>query len=162
MWRRMTSADLAGAGKVADVVHADAFPEDAAVFAERLKLYPQGCWILEKDAAIVGYILSHPWHDTPPALNTLLKALPEKPTTYYIHDLALLPSARGSGAGAVIARQTLEQARQAGFTQASLVSVHGSAPFWQRFGFQRIDDAKLRSKLESYHDADAALMRVRL
>ena len=41
-----------------------------------------------------------------PALNTVLPALPDWPDNYYIHDIALLDAARGSGAASKIV-QTL-------------------------------------------------------
>lgn len=41
----MTAADLGAVQAIADRVHV-AYPEDAAVFAERLRLFPDGCWVL--------------------------------------------------------------------------------------------------------------------
>ncbi|NEW95116.1 GNAT family N-acetyltransferase, partial [Rhodopseudomonas sp. BR0M22] len=43
-WRGMTPADLPAVDAIAAVVHA-AYPEDAAVFAERLALHPDGCLV---------------------------------------------------------------------------------------------------------------------
>lgn len=146
----MTPRDLSAATGIANRVHVD-FPEDAAVFAERLKLYPPGCWVLGQDDDIVGYLVSHPWQfGEPPALNSQLGELPADASTYYIHDLTLLPAARGSGAAASIVKQILTHAKQLGFANASLVAVSGSAPFWQSHGFRVVDDAGMRRKLESY------------
>ena len=55
--------------------------------------------------------------------------------TYYLHDLALLPKARGLGAAGDIVGIALAQATVAGFRTASLVAVNNSQPFWQRQGF---------------------------
>jgi hypothetical protein len=38
-----------------------------------------------------------------------------------------------------------------------LVAVSGSAPFWQRFGFHRVDVPEIAVQLASY-DADTCLM----
>lgn len=156
-WRPMSSRDLAAATGIANLVHVD-FPEDAAVFAERLRLYPDGCWVLgpnKQGGEIAGYLVSHPWRlGEPPALNSQLGELPSAPSTYYLHDLTLLPASRGGGAASVIVRQILTHAMERGFATASLVAVSGSAPFWQSHGFRIIGDgAEMRRKLASYGDA---------
>ncbi len=159
MWRPMTETDLPRVGTIAAVVH-PGFPEDDAVFAERLRLYPQGCHVfvqdgLAQDGLLTGYVLSHPWAGAPPALNSLLQRLPQKPDTYYIHDLALMPAARGSGAGRRIVTQLIEHAQAAGLPRLALVAVNNSAAFWQQHGFMpRPGDA---AKLASY-GADARFM----
>lgn len=157
VWRPMTPADLAAATGIADRVHVD-YPEDAAVFAERLRLYPAGCWVFGargQGGDISGYLVSHPWRlGEPPALNSRLGELPAEPSTYYLHDLTLLPNARGGGAASRIVTQILGHATQQGFATASLVAVSGSAPFWQSHGFRIAEqDDDLRRKLASYGDA---------
>ena len=88
-WRAMAAADLPGVNALAARIH-PSFPEDEAVFAERLRLYPDGCRVFERGSGIEAYVISHPsLHAEPPALNSLLGALPETPSTFYIHDLAL-------------------------------------------------------------------------
>ena len=60
-WRRMAPADLPAVMEIAAVVHPD-YPEDEAVFAERLRLAPSGCHVLADLAgALLGYLVSHPW-----------------------------------------------------------------------------------------------------
>lgn len=161
MWRAMTDADLPRVIEIASAVH-PSFPEDAAVFAERLALYPAGCRVLERDGAVEGYVVSHPWHDgAPPALDTLLGALPDKPSTYYIHDLAMMPGARGKGDAATIVAALTAHARQHHFATVTLVAVNHSAPFWGKHGFDAVDDPALAAKIASY-GADACIMRARL
>jgi GNAT superfamily N-acetyltransferase len=162
-WRPMREGDLAAVPAVAAVVHPD-FPEDVSVFAERLRLSPDGCFALEAATAaggLAGYMVSHPWHaGSPPALDTLLVALPEPPGTWYLHDLALLPAARGSGAGAAIVAALADQARRQGFSTLSLVAVGGSSGFWQRQGFSAADDPALSQKLASYGATARFMVRV--
>lgn len=162
LWRPMTEADLPGVLAVADRVH-PAFPEDADVFVERLRLYPPGCLVFAADDRIIAYVISHPWRaNDPPALNSRLGELPDRPQTYYIHDIALLPELRGTGAAALAVAILLARARKEGLPTVSLVAVNGSNGFWQRHGFRnaasgKIVDAALARKLRSY-DASAAFM----
>ena len=156
-WRAMTTLDLPVVETIAASVH-PAFPEDIAVFAERQRLYPDGTRLLELGGTPSGYILSHPWRfGALPALNSLLGVIPADADTYYLHDLALLPAARGTGAAAMIVGDMLRHARGAGFASASLVAVNGSLPFWYKHGFREVPAPELVQKLASY-EAAARLM----
>jgi len=154
----MQTADLAAVNSLADLVHVS-YPEDAAVFAERLRLYPAGCFVLVgKAGAAVGYAITHPWHfKKPPALNSMLGALPEPATSYYIHDIAILPAGRGSGAASRLVAAIIAHARETGAANISLIAVNGSIPFWARQGFEVDADSALDAKLKSYDD-DARFM----
>jgi ribosomal protein S18 acetylase RimI-like enzyme len=134
-WRPLAEADLPALARIAARVHPD-FPEDDAVFAERLALAPDWCFALSNGKSLYGYVLGHPWHGPPPKLNTLLGALPDRATLGYIHDLALLPEARGGGHGRLVLNRLISQAKSRGLGAMALVAVSGSAPFWQRQGFQ--------------------------
>ncbi|MGO4715501.1 GNAT family N-acetyltransferase [Bradyrhizobium sp. 2TAF24] len=161
LWRPMAAADLPAVAAIAARVHPD-YPENDAVFAERLRLYPAGCLVLAAGPELVAYVVSHPWHHLqPPALNSLLGALPAMSSTYYIHDVALLPQARGSGAGAAVVARLVAQARAEGLANLSLVAVNGSQVFWHRQGFAEVEMPALRQKLASY-DAAARLMERRI
>lgn len=152
-WRAMTTLDLPLVETIAAKVHPD-FPEDAAIFAERQRLYPDGTRLLELDGVPAGYILSHPWRfKNLPALNALLGAIPADADTFYVHDLALLNAARGTGAAAMIVGETLRHARAAGFANVSLVAVNGSLPFWHKHGFRAVKAPELEEKLQSYEAA---------
>lgn len=156
-WRRMMAADLEAVRAIADRVH-EAYPEDTAVFVERLTLYPDGCYVLDAAGDVVGYLIGHPWHDrNPPKLNARLGAIPERPTTYYIHDVAILPDHRKARKAWEIVTASIARAQAAGFASVSLVAVSGSAPFWKRFDFQRVDAPDVAAELASY-DGDACLM----
>jgi len=147
----MAVADLPAVKQLADVIHPD-FPESDAVFANRLTLYPDGCDVLDGDDGPKGYVLSHPWHDrAPPSLDTLLTPV-TAPTTYYIHDLALLPETRGSGAGTAIVGLLAERAYANSFPNMTLVAVNNSVHFWRRQGFTVTQDPALGAKLASYGD----------
>ena len=159
-WRPMRPADLAAVLALADRVHPD-LPEDPAIFAERLALCPEGCLVLDTgkpDAAgdIAGYTLAHPIrHLDPPPLNTLLGAIPPAADAFYIHDVAVAPQMRGQGlAGPAVAALLAPASR---FPRACLVSVYGTVPFWERFGFVDASDTLPPGKLAGY-GADARFM----
>src|SRR6478609_3385463 len=138
-WRAMVDADLAAVKRLADVIH-PAFPESDAVFANRLALHPAGCEVLDGPEGLKGYVLSHPWLDrSPPPLDAVLTPV-AAPSTYYIHDLALLPETRGSGAGSAIVNLLTARARENYLPNMTLVAVNNSVHFWQRQGFTVTDD----------------------
>jgi ribosomal protein S18 acetylase RimI-like enzyme len=158
-WRNMSAADLPAIMAAAAEVHPD-YPEGEAVFAERLALHPAGCLVLAGGKGIGGYVLSHPWRfGQVPALDSLLGALPEDADIYYIHDLALLPVARGSGAASACVHRLAAHARASGFARMALVAVGNSAGFWRRQGFREAHDEALARKLASYDDAARYLVR---
>ena len=157
VWRQMTQSDLPAVSSIASEVH-PAYPEEGTIFAERLRLYPSGCFVLALQGEIVAYVVSHPWRaSNPPSLNTLLVAIPSSPGTYYLHDIALLPGVRGLGYGEAILRRLITEAKDAGLTTMSLVAVNHSAPFWTRYGFAAMHDPAASEVLQSY-GADAAFM----
>jgi ribosomal protein S18 acetylase RimI-like enzyme len=161
-WRAMSAADLAHVQSIADLVHA-AHPERPAVFAERLRLHPAGCFVLgdasgAASGAPCGYALSHPWDGPPPALDTLLGALPATPSTFYIHDIALLPAARGRRAATDIVARLAEHARRQRLPSLSLIAVGGTAPVWARLGFCPDPDGDA-AKLASYGAGAVQMVR---
>ncbi len=158
-WRAMTAADLPAVKIVADAVHPD-FPEDEAVFADRLALHPAGCFVLRSDDALLGYMISHPWHfKQPPKLNAILGEPAVPATTYYIHDLALLPAARNSGAAAAMVETLAAHAAQLRLPNMTLVAVNNSVHFWQRQGFGVAVDPALERQLRSYDEQACFMIR---
>jgi GNAT superfamily N-acetyltransferase len=160
-WRQMVAADLRRVEEIGEAVHA-AYPEDPEVFAERLALFPVGCHVLERAGGLAGYVISHPWRSgAPPALNARLGGLPEPAGCYYIHDLALLPPARGRGVARRVVRALGVMAFSLGLPEVALVAVGGSEGFWRAQGFVAQDLPELADKLASY-DEGARYMRRRL
>lgn len=137
-WRPLAPPDLAAVERIGHAVH-PAYPEDAGVAAERLRLFAPGCFLLADGALALGYALAHPWQlGHAPRLNTLLEALPDHPGSLHIHDVALLPAARGHGHGAAIIAQLAEAARQGGLATLALVAIAGTEPSWRRLGFTQL------------------------
>lgn len=154
----MRTDDLAHVVALAERVHPD-LPEEAAVFQDRLRLYPRGCLVLGDGAAgpIAGYAIGHPWRGgPPPKLDTVLGALPEPADCFYIHDVVVAPEARGAGHSRVVVDRLLEPA--ASYPSATLVSVYGTVPFWSRFGFRDAGATLPPGALGAY-GAEARFMR---
>ncbi len=158
VWRPMRELDLPEVMAVANAVHLG-LPEDQAVFAERVALYPAGCLVLQMpDGEIAGYAISHPIiSGQPPQLNGFLGEIGPQAREYYIHDVALLPKLRGSGLAKAAILRLLQQAR--GFDQVALVSVYGTADFWGRFGFAK-SPRDMRAKLAAYGEDAVYMTRV--
>lgn len=156
----MAPADLPAVMRIAGFVH-PAYPEDEAVFAERLRLAPEGCHVLAAPAGVLqGYLVSHPWPaGAVPALNSLLGEIRAGTTNWYIHDLALLPEARGGKAASRIVAAVIGQAGLAGCTSLALVAVNDSAGFWRRQGFDEVHEPALDRELASYDDAARYMRR---
>ncbi|RYM12553.1 GNAT family N-acetyltransferase [Sphingobium cupriresistens] len=139
-WRPMRWPDIPAVAAISDAVHG-AYTEHADIYAERLQLYPAGCWMLERAGDAVGYLISHPWQDDhSPALNAPILAIPATADRYYLHDLALLPQARGAGAAAQAVQLVVDQADSAGFARITLTAVNGADAFWRKQGFLPVND----------------------
>lgn len=149
VWRPMAPKDVATVVAIADVVHVN-YPEDPAVFANRLHLFGPGCLIAEAEDKAVGYCLAHPGKvGAPPPLNTVLAGLPGNADCLYLHDVALLPEARGRHLGVALARLLEEIALTHGFDRIALTAVNHSDGFWERLGYQ----VRPCAGLGSYGDA---------
>ncbi len=158
IWRPMISRDLPAICAIADAVHPD-FPEDEMIFAERLALYPAGCHVLADGASLSGYVVGHPWCRAGlPKLNTLLQALPASCDCFYLHDLALLETARRTGAATRIVAQLAAHGAALGLAELVLVAVNRSTGFWLSKGFEIVADGVFAADLASY-GAEARVMR---
>lgn len=149
-WRAMQASDLAAVVAIAAAVH-PGFPERPEVLDERRQVFPKGAFLAEDAAGEpVGYALAHPWRlSVPPALDSFLGALPEDADCLYLHDVALLPVARGQGlARALVAKL---EARAGGLGRLALTAVNASADRWCRLGFAPTPAGPvLAAKLASY------------
>jgi GNAT superfamily N-acetyltransferase len=158
-WRPVTTNDLLDIQRIGDKIHPD-LHERPEVFAERFRLFPEGCFALVQSQRVVGYGLSHPWflYDIPP-LNQLLGSIPPFPECLLIHDVAVLPQARGHGAAGILIGLTANVARKRGIPRLALVSVYETWPLWTRLGFEVIVDDSLIDKLKSYGQSARYMIR---
>lgn len=137
-WRRMRRADLPAVEAIAALLH-QGYPERPEVFAERLALAPGFCGVLvAPPGPLLGYAVTHPWSAErgPPALDSLLGGLPGGADAWHVHDIALLPEARGSGLADRLLAALEGRALRAGLRCATLVAVAGKSGHWSRRGFR--------------------------
>lgn len=157
----MTEADLDAVATTARLGFPDHF-EGRDIFANRLALFPRGCFTLARsDGKLLGYPVAYPWvSDSAPALNESLRTLPADATVMYLHDLALLPEARGFGFGREMITTLAEQARAEGWAAISLVAVNNAASYWKRQGFVSSQRPEIHEHLVSYGEAACHMTRL--
>lgn len=110
--------------------------EPLAVFQSFSALSSTTCLIASSENRDIGYLLAHPWvSDDFPPLATAIEAVPAGAGTLFIHDLAVMPECRKLGAASALCSAGLAAGKLLGLTSASLLSVQGSQPFWERQGF---------------------------
>ncbi|KAK8117222.1 uncharacterized protein PG998_005503 [Apiospora kogelbergensis] len=156
VWQPLTPDDIKAVVRISDVIHS-ALPEGEHVFAERLKLFPEGCLALAKERTLrLRHLTSHPPRQ-PPALDAVLGGgmLPPDAGQYYIHDFCVLPEFRGQG----LAEQGIRRLLSAVDSDterfpdgACLVSVYDTVSFWARYGFAppAIIEPALAAKVRGY------------
>lgn len=150
-WRGADASDLDGMLAVQARVHT-LVQERREVFADKLSLFPEGCLVLaDADGRCQGYGLTHPWllGEAPP-LDALLDGVPEGADCLFIHDVALLPEARGQGAARAYVDHVARAARRRARPALALVSVYGTVPVWTRCGFTVTDAPGLAATLAGY------------
>lgn len=149
-WQPLLPSDLDSVNRIADLIHTS-LPERPEVFEEKVRLFPSGCRKLVSGDDIVGYGISHPWmlYSIPP-LDEFLKSLPQNPECLYIHDIVVLPKARGNGAAARYVDYIKHLAAAMSIRSLALVSVYGTGVLWRRFGFRVVQNPELDRKLVSY------------
>jgi GNAT superfamily N-acetyltransferase len=149
-WRLASAIDLDAISRIASEVHPD-LPERRDVLAEKLALFPMGCFVLVRHEAVVGYGLAHRWVlGSIPPLDAFLEKVLRPADCLYIHDVALLPEARGDGSGGLYVELMEECARETGVDFLALVSVYDNQPFWAKRGFEVVSAPELGAKLRSY------------
>lgn len=153
-WRALSTDDLQRVEAIAAQVH-PALAERREVFAEKLALFPRGCFSFtmhgEMQGEMQGYAFAHPWRlfDIP-ALDALLGAIPTAADCLYLHDIAILPSARGHKAAPMLVALLRGGAEAQVLSALACVSVYGTDGMWTRLGFTEQRDPALEDKLRAY------------
>jgi N-acetylglutamate synthase-like GNAT family acetyltransferase len=154
-WRAMTAADIAEVQRISDLIHPD-YPERDDVVTEKLMLSPSTHFMAVDEGAVVrGYAVAYPWIvNDMPQLDVFIRKLPENATVLYIHDVALLPSARGGLLVPDLLQRLSKAARSQGLTGFTLSAMYGSEAAWFRHGFWRVQaTGKLVDQLSPYGPA---------
>lgn len=135
-WRPARAADAEAVAALAAAVLGP-YGEDAAVYAERIALAPDGCLVLARGDEILGHFLSHPWpRGAVPEINAMLGAIPAGADGWYVHDVVIVPEARGGGFAAAALEAVAAAARARDISLLTLIAVGGADRFWRRLGFE--------------------------
>jgi ribosomal protein S18 acetylase RimI-like enzyme len=149
-WRPVRPTDLDAINLIADEIHTS-LPERSEVFEEKCRLFPEGCFALVREEEVLGYGISHLWQiGDIPHLDTFLRKLPDSPNCIFIHDVAVLPQARGKNAAGEYIELIAAVARKYEITRLTLVSVYNTDVLWSRYGFKVVDNLSLVEKLDDY------------
>lgn len=135
VWRSATVSD---APRIAALARAELgdYGEAADLYAERIALSPEGCWVLADGDTVTGHCISHPWHRlAPPAMHALLGDLPPSADCWYLHDVVVAPVARGTKAVERLLPILSDIAARRGIPVLALIAVGGADAYWARQGF---------------------------
>ena len=131
------NADLPAILRIQSRCYTAIVPESAESMGAKLAASPATCFVAQRAGEVVAYLLALPWRfDHPPHLDAPDCVLPEEPDTLYLHDLAVDPAARGSGASQALVKAFLTALTESGIGRASLIAIQGSAPWWEGHGFR--------------------------
>ena len=138
-FRVLAPGDLAAIHAIEVEAYLPSLLVSDAAFLRLIALFPDGAVGAFDGRGLCGYAFGLPLvTGTTLDLQIPLDALPAKPDVFYIHDVAVAGRCRGQGVGHALAARLLDVARRGGFPRAELVSVQGSHPFWERFGFRAV------------------------
>lgn len=134
-WRPAVATDAAA---IADLARAELgdYGEAVDLYAERIALAPDGCFVLTDGGAVVGHCISHPWHRfAPPAMHTRLGSIPAGVDCWYLHDVVVAPTGRGTKAVERLLPILATTAAAHGIATLALIAVGGADAYWARQGF---------------------------
>jgi ribosomal protein S18 acetylase RimI-like enzyme len=159
MWRQMCIQDVSSVCSIAMDIWSD-YGETPAIYENKFRVSPKGCYVYVVNDSIKGYVISHPWNIlSPPPLNTLFTEVEVnceerrnrrgrgsrndrrrfifEVNCQFIHDIVVLPECRGRGVGDEIIQKIL-----ADNPIVSLVASNKTVKtkdFWTRYGFEVVE-----------------------
>lgn len=159
--RAMTHADLPHVLALQHICYQPDFHEPLDAFESKLRAAPDTCWVISAGhASVQAYLVSLPVADEAyPVLHASQCDASTLPDELYLHDMAISPTLRGSGASRRLLQMAIEQAHSMGLQRLSLIAVQNSASFWMRQGFhaRQPTSPQVADKLASF-GSDAMLM----
>lgn len=116
------------------------YPAEAREEIETLQCHwreaPDFCFVAAESNHVIAYLLAHPWKKrVQPPVNSHYSLAGLVPDSVFIHDIALHQNARGKGLAGLLVAKLFDVAAKNGYCHFSLISVQGTAGFWQRLGF---------------------------
>lgn len=162
--RTMNISDLAAIENIQAEAYTGYFLESVDVIAQRFNLSPSTAWVAERDGHVCAYLIGY-WSKVGKVnpLNAPFM-LADDANCLYLHDLALLRSARGFGLATLLINTAITHALNHSIAACALLSVQNSKEFWQGFGFAEFNllEKSQRENLNAYVNVnDAAFYMVR-
>ncbi|NDC37036.1 MAG: GNAT family N-acetyltransferase [Proteobacteria bacterium] len=150
----MLSADMAAVLHIQSECYTMVAPESEASLTAKHHAAPSACFVACEGERVLGYLISMPWRfDSPPDLNASSCIIPNGPDCLYLHDLAVAPMVRKTGAGRALVNTFLSCLAELALPRANLIAVQSSAPYWRRYNFQSVPlTPSLKLKLANYGD----------
>lgn len=149
-WLPLSPSDFAVVDRIAQAIHVDIYERTEVLF-DKVSFFPQGCRKLVRGGETLGYAIAHPWFiNEIPQIDEFLPKRDDPPDCLFLHDVAVLPEARGSNAAGSFLALLRPLARARGLRFLACVSVYGTDPLWSRFGFTVISRPEIDAKLASY------------
>jgi ribosomal protein S18 acetylase RimI-like enzyme len=138
-FRPLTCDDVPAISALEAAAYLPSLHESAEAIVRLIALYPDGAIGAFDEEGLCGFILGVPLtRGMTLDLRVPLAAILPGADTFYVHDLAVAERCRGRSIGSELARRLLATARARGFSRAELVSVQGSARFWEACGFHAV------------------------
>lgn len=149
-WLPLSPSDFQDVDRIAQAIHVDIYERTEVLF-DKVSFFPQGCRKFAREGEILGYAIAHPWFiNEIPQIDEFLPKRGEAPDCLFLHDVAVLPEARGSNAAGEFLALLRPLARARGLRFLACVSVYGTDRLWSRFGFTVISRPEIDAKLASY------------
>jgi GNAT superfamily N-acetyltransferase len=133
--RPLRHTDLAAALAIQSQSYPAFLREGKAAFASRLNLPDSYCLAATRDGLLIGYLLAYGWPGQAPSPVGAVLTKDAVSEVLFIHDLASLPEAQGSGIGRTLVMRAFELAALDGLCEAQLIAVEGAATYWRKLGF---------------------------
>ena len=135
--RAMRDNDVAAVLDIQSRCYDAAKLESHQSFLAKLNAAPATCFIACVADAPVAYLVAVPAvNGRPPPLNGMTYGVPRAANALYLHDLAVHPAARGSGAASALVEAYFHALKASKAQFGCLTAVNDSWTYWERHGFR--------------------------
>ena len=156
--RPLRHTDLSAALAIQSQSYPAFLREGKAAFASRLNLPESYCLAATRDGLLIGYLLAYGWPSQAPSPIGAVLTKDAVSEVLFIHDLASLPAAQGSGIGRTLVMRAFELAALDGLCEAQLIAVEGAASYCRRLGFVEVATSEKLAAAVAEYGRDARWM----
>jgi len=135
--RPMHAGDISAVLEIQSHCYDETKLESFQAFLAKFEATPNTCFIALLADVPAGYLVALPVVEGhPPPLNGTSYSVPQAANSLYLHDLAVLPKARGTGAADALVAAYFQALKQSQVQFGCLTAVNASSSYWERFGFR--------------------------